>query len=91
MTPTSGKPLNKVLFGGIAAFLATALIALIRNYVWPDLPADLEEPINTLILGVLVGGASLITGYLTKLKPGEVKLIDAAVVAGEAGRHGTRV
>jgi hypothetical protein len=87
MTPTSNKPLNKVTYGAVAAAVATIVIALLRHYIWPDMPADLDAPLNTVVVALVAGLASGVTGYMTKLQPGEVKAADAT----EAGRHGTGV
>jgi hypothetical protein len=72
MTPTSKKPLAKVLYGAVAAAVAAIVLALVKHYVWTDLPADLEGPVNTLILAMVVAAASGVTGWLTKIRPGEL-------------------
>lgn len=76
MTPTSSKPLRKVTYGALAAALAPVLLALARHYVWTDMPADLEGPFNTLLLALIVGAASGVTGWATRIRPGEIKPID---------------
>lgn len=92
MTPTSNKPLNKVTYGAVAAAVATIALALIRHYLWTDMPADLEGPMNTLVLAGVVAAASGIAGWMTRIQPGEIKPIDHVIVeqqANDAGRHGT--
>ena len=89
MTPTSPRPLNKVRNSAIATALAVLIMALVRNYVWKDMPADLAGPLNTFVLMGVPALASFATGYMTRIAPGEIKLIDRAIVEGEAGRHGT--
>ena len=80
MTPTSSKPLNKVTAGAVAAAVAAIVLALIKNYLWVDMPADLEGPINTLVLALVVGGLSGIAGYMTPIAKGEITQMDKRIV-----------
>ena len=80
MTPTSNKPLQKVTNGAIATAVAVIALAVIRAYLWPDMPAALEGPINTLVAAVVLGLISGAAGWLTPIQPGEIKPIDRAIV-----------
>jgi hypothetical protein len=80
MTPTSAVPLQKVLNGGIAAAIAVLVLSLVKNYLWADMPADLEGPLNTIILAAIAGLASVALGWWTKIKPGEITPIDAVLI-----------
>jgi hypothetical protein len=80
MTPTSNVLLAKVANGGIAVAVAAIVLALIKHFVWTDLPADLEGPLNTIILALILSGASVAAGWLTSIKPGEITVKDAAII-----------
>lgn len=84
MTPSSSRPLNKVTYAAIASALTVIILSLLRTYVWTDMPADLEGPVNTLILAGVVAGISGFTGYMTRIAPGEVTVRDAARIAEDA-------
>ena len=81
MTPSSAKPLNKVTYAAVASALTVIILSLLRTYVWTDMPADLEGPLNTLVLAGVVAGISGFTGYMTRLAPGEVTVKDARRIA----------
>ncbi len=72
MTPTSSRPLGKVWRASVATAVAAIVLALVKHYVWADMPADLAGPLNTIILALVLAGASGITGYLTPIAPGEI-------------------
>jgi hypothetical protein len=84
MTPTSAKPISKVTYGAVAAALATVLLAVVKHYVWPTMPADLEGPLDTLLVASVAGLASLAAGYMKRLEPGEIKPLDAVIVEQQA-------
>jgi len=77
MTPTSARPLNKVTASAIAAAVGAIVLALVKNYLWVDMPADLEGPINTLIAALVIGGVSGVAGWMTPIAPGEITPVDA--------------
>jgi hypothetical protein len=79
MTPTSNKPLNKVTAGAIAAAVAAIVLALVKNYLWIDMPADLEGPVNTLVAALVIGGLSGFAGYMTPIAPGEITQTDQRI------------
>jgi hypothetical protein len=84
MTPTSKKPLAKVTYGAVSAAAAAIILALVKHFIWADMPADVEGPLSTLVLAGVVGGASLLAGYMTRIQPGEIKAIDARLVEEQA-------
>lgn len=86
MTPSSSRPLDKVLFGAVAAAVATIALSLIRHFLWPDMPADLEGPFNTVIAALFIGGTSGFVGWLTPIKPGEITATDTRIVEDAAER-----
>lgn len=90
MTPTSKRPLAKVRNGGIAVFLGALILALIKHYVWTDLPADVEGPLSALLNAVLTGAVlaatSIAAGWITSLQPGEITATDQAIIAQVADR-----
>lgn len=83
MTPTSARPLNKVVASSLAAAVAAIVLALVKQYLWVDMPADLEGPVNTLIAALVIGGLSGFAGYMTPLAPGEVTAKDTRIVEGQ--------
>ncbi len=72
MTPSSNRPLNKVYAGAIGAAVSAIVLALIKNYLWVGMPADLEGPVNTLIAAFVIGGISGFAGWITPIAPGEI-------------------
>lgn len=80
MTPTSSRPLNKVTAGAVAAAVAAIVLALVKHYLWVDMPADLEGPINTLMLALVTGAASGFAGYMTPIAKGEITSRDKRIV-----------
>lgn len=72
MTPSSNRPLNKVTAGAVAAAVAAIVLALVKHYLWVGMPADLEGPINTLMLALVTGAASGLAGYMTPIARGEI-------------------
>lgn len=72
MTPTSNRPLNKVSFQTVAVAVTAIVLALIKNYLWTDMPADLEGPVNTVILALVIAGISGFVGWMTPIAPGEI-------------------
>jgi len=72
------EPLSKVKVGAYAAALAPILVALIKRYALPDLTPDIELAVNILAFGIVSGVASLIGGYLTKIKASEAREIARA-------------
>jgi hypothetical protein len=88
VTPTSSMPIAKVRNAAVATAIGVIALALIRAYAWPDMPADLEGPINTLVAALVLGLISGVTGWLTRIQPGEITQTDRAAIE---GRHGTGV
>lgn len=80
MTPTHKRPLNKVTAGAIAAAVAAIVLALVKHYLWVGMPADLEGPINTLMLALVTGAASGFAGYMTPIARGEITNRDKRIV-----------
>lgn len=71
-------PIDKVKVGAYAAALAPILVALIKRYALPDLTPDIELAVNILAFGIVSGVASLIGGYITKIKADEARAIARA-------------
>jgi hypothetical protein len=68
----SKEPIDKVKYNSLAVLLVPIVLALIKHYVWPDLPVDLEQPLNVLLLGVVSSGAALAVGWWISLKRDEI-------------------
>ena len=86
MRPT--RTLNKIKVAAVAPAVAVVVLALVRAYLWTDMPIALEGPMNTLILAGVVAAASGISGWLTPIAPGEIKQVDKASIE---AKHGTIV
>jgi hypothetical protein len=84
MTPTSRKPLDKVTYAAVAAAVSAVVLALIRHYLWPDFPADLQGPFDTLITALTIGFITGAVGWLTPIKKGEIKPVDRAIIEHDA-------
>lgn len=82
MTARSKKPINKVLVQTFIAFVTPILLVLIRTYLWPEMPANLDSLFHAFIAALVIAGISGVSGYFTPHSPTEV--IDIAKSLPEA-------
>jgi hypothetical protein len=80
VTPTSGKPLQKVTNGAIGAAVAAIVLALLKRYAFPDMTPDIELAVNIVVVAGFTSLSSFVTGYMTRIQPGEIKPIDRAII-----------
>jgi branched-subunit amino acid ABC-type transport system permease component len=84
VTPTSPWPLDKVWKGGIGAATAVIVLSLLKRYVMPDMTPDFELAVNILVVALVGGLSSIVAGYFTSIKPGEITYKDVSRIAEDA-------